>query len=102
MDSTTPTSEGRKPIYGIGDKVKIVNYGSLLWEAKPCTPVFKVYKETEELYWTDITPELVGKEALIKEVSMTQGIPSYALSGVNKVAWYGEEQLEMINKNPNR
>ena len=92
----------RIAMFGIGDKVKIVNYGSLLWESKDVKPSFKVLSVDEDgTYWCDMNPELVGKEGLVCKVSMTQGFPSYALDGISKYAWYNEEQLELVKKNPN-
>lgn len=91
-------SEERKPIYGIGDKVRIINYGHLIWEGKPCSPIGKVIKETDKVYWTDLKPEYVGREDMICGVSMIQGVPSYSLK---TSSWYDEGQLELINKNPN-
>lgn len=70
--------------FGIGDKVRVINYGSLMWDENGST---------------DILPELVGKEGLIQEVYNN----SYSISGIKgKHAWYDEGQLEMVNRNPNR
>ncbi len=94
----------RKPIYGIGDKVKIVNYGSLLWENKKVDDPkldLPVYKETENVIWKDMSAYLVGQEGIVAQVTNTQGRPKYCIDGLDKYAWYDEEQMELISKNPN-
>ena len=83
--------------FNIGDKVRIVKYGSLLWENVTMPqPEGKrhIYKDRNPIRWFDINPELVGKEAVVQEVHNTQGRPKYVLSGLTKVAWYDHEQLE--------
>lgn len=95
--------EERKSLYKEGDKVKIIKYGHLIWFFKNIDqPSFlssaPVYSENDNVKWIDISPEMIGKEAIIGEVTITQGIPKYALLGVNKTAWYTEEQLELINE----
>ena len=104
----------KEPKFGIGDKVKIVNYGSEYWIKRTERELYvkagfaknvvpnNLLKEVDGVFWADMSPELVGQEGLVIKVSVTQGIPKYALEGPNKTAWYHESQLEMINKNPNR
>ena len=87
----------REPIYGVGDKVRIVNYGH------PIMQVIPENKDGERISWIDISPEIVGREGIVCEVSMIQGTPQYAIDGIpEKHAWYSEPQMEMINRNPNR
>lgn len=77
--------------YGIGDKVKVVNYGALLWDNLDGKTKVR-----------DIRPEIVGKEGIISKAEIFQDRPQYAIDGIpKKHAWYDEEQLEMINQNPN-
>jgi len=77
--------------YKIGDKVRVVNYGSLI--------LHKVNGKFESI---DLSPEIIGKEGVISKALVTQDVPSYAIDGIpGKHAWYDEEQLEMINPNPN-
>lgn len=93
----------RQPLYGIGDKVKIVNYGHLIWENKEVYPKpstsFPIYHETENVRWLDMSPHLVGRMDLIEKVSVVQGTPKYSLN--KNGAWFAEENLELVNKNPN-
>ena len=117
----------RKPIYGIGDKVRIVSYGQALlinkkeypekeaffaslkhkaWfgedrelQVNPDAKPSNIFAETNEYWMVDLCPQIVGKEDIVEEVSMTQGIPSYSLKELG--AWYYEDQMEMISKNPN-
>lgn len=96
----------RKPKYGIGDKVKVVNYGSLIWESKNCPDQeklsFPLIYEDEKFRYLDMSSKLVGQSGLIDSVNITQGKPQYSISGIEgKHAWYDEGQLELISKNPN-
>tara|TARA_R110000868_G_scaffold264804_1_gene523450 strand:- start:630 stop:860 length:231 start_codon:yes stop_codon:yes gene_type:complete len=69
--------------FNIGDKVKIVNYG-------------------HNSSIGDLMPELIGREAIVRDCTTTQGFNKYALRGIRKKSsWYYEDQLEMINPNPN-
>lgn len=102
----------RKSKYGIGDKVKVVNYGHLIWQNKTNQDAERKfheqlgipYKELPVLsddgktQWLDLSPGLVGKEGIIDKISESG---DYALSGLSKYAWYSENQLELISKNPN-
>ena len=96
----------RKPIYGIGDKVKIVNYGHPIWENKKMRQPklsFPLISENEDIRWLDMSPDLIEQEGIVEKVSMTQGMPHYAIDGIKgKHSWYDEGQMEMVNKNPNR
>lgn len=79
--------------FGIGDKVKVVNYGSQL-----------ISYRDGSWFVQDMLPEIVGKEGIIDHVSETQkDYIQYSIDGIpRKHAWYVEQQLEMVNKNPNR
>ena len=91
-----------KPKFGIGDKVKIVKYGSLIWRTKESNEITKnIVFEDDTFNYIDMQPDLVGKEAIVTKAEVTQGRAKYSLKGVNKVAWYDEQQLEMISRNPN-
>ena len=80
--------EDRKPIYAIGDKVKIVKYGHPYWVNKDGDIIVK-----------DMSPELIGQKGLVDEVTITQGIPMYAIDGIKgKHAWYNEDQMELISE----
>lgn len=88
-----------------GDKVRIINYGHLVWQVGG----------GKEISWVDISPELVGKQATVDgsyadfiELGKPnflghrneQNEKQYALLGVSKHAWYNEEQLELIEYEP--
>lgn len=94
-----------KPLYGIGDKVKIINYGHLIWESateKSNFP-FNVIFENDKIRALDISPFLIGQIGIVSDVSSIQGIPSYALNHIDgKHAWYDEAQMELITKNHNK
>lgn len=80
------------PVYVIGDKVKVVNYGHHIWETRD-----------GKMMTFDIAPQVIGKEGIIAKVGTTQGIISYSIDGIKgKAAWYHEDQLEMMTPNPNR
>ena len=101
-----------KPIYSIGDKVKIVNYGALIWyNKKEWKKMYdegfvtklkpdNIIAENNTIWTIDIMPKKVGEEAIIQKVNTATH--SYSLKGKDwSSAWYNEDQLEMINKNPN-
>jgi len=78
--------------FDIGDKVRVVEYGHLMW-------IIDIDGNTKV---KDVSPELVGKEGIVYEVNFCQGRYSYALKRMEgKTAWYDEKQLEMVNMNPN-
>lgn len=65
--------------FQVGDQVKVVNYGSLVWP----------YNEPPY----DIHPELVGEVGIIATVDGN----SYAIDGIpGKHAWYDDGQLELV------
>ena len=125
-----------KTKFRIGDKVKIINYGSLIWCDKDTyrkgfainqayekaylksllTGSFEVEEyvldetikpknlisEDEKYFYYDISPEVVGQIGIISKCNKTQGIDQYSLEGIKgKCSWYNNNQLELINKNPN-
>ncbi len=79
--------------YKIGDKVKVINYGSLLWQRN----------SVGNISILDIRPGVIGKEGVICKADLTQGKPTYAIDGIpEKHSWYDEEQLEMVTSNTNQ
>ncbi len=95
--------------FKVGDKVRIVKYGhwflihkseqALYYEAGFTSKQIpdNIIKETENTYWVDMRPELVGQIGTIRTISITQGITSYSLNGIeDKVAWYNADQLEHV------
>lgn len=89
--------------FKVGDKVKIVKYGAIILCASGIGtydkfPLIRILDNDIEA--RDILPELIGKKAVISEVSLYLGTHcSYALNGVSKTTWYLEEQLELIEEN---
>lgn len=78
--------------FDIGDKVKVVGYGSLMWTNHGDGKV--TYK--------DMRPEMVGQTGIVSIAKECQGMWNYALVKIEgKSAWYNEDQLEMVNRNPN-
>ena len=70
--------------FNIGDKVRIVDYGHLVWTRA----------NDGEVKWIDISPEIVGNTGVINERSNTGG---YSLDVDDfKSAWYSHEQLELV------
>lgn len=92
--------------FGTGDKVKIVNYGAPVWfnkRDKMSKNLWPTIKEDKNFVMKDMSPEVVGQEGIVKLCALTQeNKPQYSLDGIKgKSAWYEEEQLELISKNPN-
>jgi len=87
------------PKYKIGDRVKIVNYGSLIWCDKDFLlekSSFPLIKEDGNIQFFDIAPSLVGQVGVVDSVKITQGIPSYSIDDIRgKHAWYDEGQMEI-------
>lgn len=93
-----------KSKFKIGDKVKIVNYGHLMWVSKSNTERLanitmpKVYEDDTFEYF-DMAPELVGQKRVVRDISLCQGRFDYALcneDGSGYIAWLSEKQLELI------
>jgi len=92
-----------EPNYKIGDKVRIVNYGHLMWTIQnqpnessfiETLPVSVIYGD---LVWFDVNHGIVGKEGVVSDVSITQGVPQYSIKGIpEKNSWYSEGQMELI------
>lgn len=83
----------------VGDVVKIINYGHIIWEHKesPYKLPFPVIHESEMTYTKDSNAGIVGKTGTIREVTTSQGRPQYAIDGIpEKSAWYNQDQLELI------
>ena len=90
--------------FNIGDKVEIINYGSLHEYMKDNPPWHRffeglpIYKETKDFILYDSDKEIIGKTGIIAKVSGN----SYAIINIPaKYAWYDEDQLKMVRKNPN-
>jgi len=99
-------NEERKPKYQVGDQVRVVNYGSLIWISKNQTPeelkmyenmLKNIYHEDDKVWWVDMGKDLIGKVGTVGTVSVTQGVPAYSLDGIpEKASWYQEGQLEFV------
>lgn len=90
--------------YKIGDKVKIVKYGSLIWINRTAIIEMEIYKDKEDLSkehptikTIDEHPELIEQEGIIDSFQFVQNKYQYSLKGPWKHAWYDENQLELIN-----
>ena len=99
----------RIPKFNIGDVVKVVRYGHVLWAAgeedkkrMAKTGRFKLIQEIDNVEYWDVSPELVGRTGTIDNISITQNVPSYSVSGIpEKHAWYVESQLELVDTEVN-
>ena len=79
--------------FKVGNKVKIVKYGHLIWESKNVeVSMFKhekPYAEDDFGYWYDIHPELIGKTGMITGKSGNAG---YSIDPLGD--WFHKNQLE--------
>lgn len=88
--------------FNIGDKVKVIKYGSLMWISKKATiemEAFKdylAYSEDDKTKVIDMYPDLIGKEGIVDSFHESQGSYQYSIYGPWKHAWYNESQLELI------
>ena len=100
------TKNSKEPIFGVGDMVRVINYGHPIWVSKKESEAFECFpliSRGENGDWRDINPKIVGESGIIEKCESVQGIYKYAISGIpGKHAWYDEKQLKMANKNPNR
>jgi hypothetical protein len=88
------------PKFGIGDKVRVVNYGSIMIVHPNMQEYVPKSAKPLGCWRYDTDSGLVGKEGIVCEVSTPQDRPQYAIEGIpQKHAWYDEEQLELITKN---
>ena len=92
----------KKAKFGIGDKVRIVGYGSCMMmhkeSLKDNPSSWPVVAIKGNIAYIDTMPQLVGKVGLISKVD-----GGYAIEGIReKHAWYNADQLEMVAQNPNR
>lgn len=86
--------------FKVGDRVRIVKYGHLIWANKSNRTTFnavkamgKTYKETKKVLYVDIRPEHIGKETVITKVITNRGKIYY---GTELFSYVGEGQLELI------
>lgn len=74
----------------VGDKVKIISYGEMVWFTQGCA-------NCTNGEWKDMQPEIVGKEGIVDDVAMAMGLQVYSLSGIpEKARWYNSNQLFKI------
>lgn len=90
--------------FNIGDKVRIIKYGHLMYINRLDAVFMEVYKDKEDLSKdnsiikaVDTNPDLIGREGTIIKISGFQGqdnyIYQYSIEGIG--AWYNEDQLEL-------
>lgn len=93
--------------FKIGDKVKVVNYGHLIWQNKTNQDAERkfhkdngipyqelpIVSDDGKTQYLDLHSDLVGKEGVVADISSSG---DYALSGLSKYAWYSEIQLELV------
>jgi hypothetical protein len=72
--------------YNIGDKVRIVNYGHVIYK----------WAGNGRMEAIDISPNLIGKEGVIDR-QCDSNDDSYSIQGIG--AWYHSDQLELVEAN---
>jgi hypothetical protein len=94
--------------FHIGDKVKIVKYGALHWINKHDEynklhpPTENIIWEDENTWYCDMRPDLVGQIGIINAVPESHISSSPYQYSIDKIgAWYTDNQLELIARNPN-
>lgn len=66
--------------FKIGDKVRIVNYGHLVYGVEDII---------------DIEKDLIGLTGIVVKTDNIQGIDCYAIQGEVNGSWYYDDQLEL-------
>ena len=85
--------------FKIGDKVEIINYGSIIWESinSPNPTSFPVLHKNDTTITKDMSPELLGRQGFIEDAKVTQGHDKYAIKGIpGKYAWFDNQQLKLV------
>lgn len=82
----------------VGQKVRVVKYGHLVWESKSgTTSDYTTYWENEKSRWIDVKSELVGRIGEISETVCLGGQNKYRIEALDSgKQWYNEDQLELI------
>ena len=88
----------KEAAYKVGDKVRVINYGHVVRGSETdVESSFPLVGRSGAVTLVDYRPDLIGQQGVIKEVSMGQGGPCYAIDGISgKSAWYYESQLEAV------
>lgn len=92
-----------------GTKVKIVNYGHPYWTNKTQWKNMQeaglvdgdspenILEETDDMWCSDMMPELVGQEGVVNTIIASQGRLQISLDEIKgKSSWYNLEQIEVI------
>lgn len=89
--------------FKVGDKVRVINYGSLIWQWGDTSEVeHLIYKKEEDITWLDLDKSLIGQIGIISKADITQGIDKYSIEGIQgKIAWYDNGQLELLTEDDN-
>jgi len=91
----------------IGDRIKIVNYGHIILFSKQerhredrerVAKSFPLIKETEDFYYYDMRPELIGTEGKIVNKMHSQGSNRYSVQfdDGNRISWFSDKQVEKL------
>lgn len=82
----------------IGDKVRVVGAGGIVFSVDPMISKSFVYLGYEDgFHWYDILPGIVGRDGVVVDITETQGNKKYSLSGIpEKSSWYSDDQLELV------
>ena len=84
-------------MFEIGDKVRIIKYGHMIFVHKDDDKYKTILGLTEGFKCVDAMPELIGKEGIITEIGETFYMNTYAIEGItSKSKWYDDGQLEKI------
>jgi hypothetical protein len=93
-------SDMGKNKFNRGDRVRIVNYGHLMWVSVSQSSLigsnFPLYKRSGDVNWYDVSDYLIGQEGVVRSVINENQRPLYSLKGPNKTCWYDEGQLELV------
>lgn len=92
-----------------GDRVTVINYGSICWCTKDewkrrfnakvvdSSKPHNIVWEDDFAFGYDWRPDLVGQDGTIDKIKEVQGKKQYSVDGISgKHAWYFEDQLKLI------
>lgn len=83
--------------FNIGDQVRVINYGSLIFITNyKKTDSDTVWEETEAGITCDLKPELIGQTGIITE-AIGEENTAYSIHGIpDKKKGYADGQLELV------
>lgn len=86
--------------FKVGDKVEIINYGTLFGVHVDLLYRFRsitLYETQGDIVYIDMDTGLIGQQGVVMQSEDTpEGVKRYAIAGPSKYAWFFEDQMRLI------